>query len=427
MTSSSRTSGYSKKKRNTKGNISKKHPAASRSQSKPKTDFLGKLSEILNDMRTVARDKNLRVDMKLLVLVSVLVGAGTVLMFSASYPSAIASRECNYDGMFYLKKTVIFAVVGFILMLMISFFPAKKIKDFTFYLVALSYLLLLVVFICPSKNRVHRWIFFFQPSEITKFVMIVFCASWMDTNHTRMRTFKYGVLPFVVVGGTTAVLLFLEPHVSCMVIVLLLMATMMYVGGTQNRWFAGLGGVAAAGLIFLTTMRNTLIENRLFARIYGRLDAWKDPFSDPTGDSWQNIQALYAISSGGLTGQGIGLSRQKYLYIPEPQNDFVFSVVCEEVGFIGAVIIILVFMIFVWRGFTISANNSNRFCKLLGIGITAQIGWQALLNFMVVTMLAPNTGISLPFFSYGGTSLTMLLAEIGVLLSISRESAIKRV
>ena len=162
------------------------------------------------------------------------------------------------------------------------------------------------------------------------------------------------------------------------------------------------------------------------ARIYGRFDVWFDPFNDPLGDGWQNIQALYAISSGGLTGQGIGNSRQKYLYISEPQNDFIFSVISEEIGFIGSVFIILLFMIFVWRGLTVSVSTTNRFCKYLGVGITSQVGWQALLNMMVVTGLAPNTGISLPFFSYGGSSLVMLLAEMGILLSISRHSAIKR-
>jgi len=218
----------------------------------------------------------------------------------------------------------------------------------------------------------------------------------------------------------TALLMLLEPHISCTILVLLIALTIMFVGGTRMIWFllvVGIGVVAVTFVVFSGSIGYSS----------SRIEVWKDPFVDPLGTGWQNIQALYAISSGGLFGAGLGNSRQKYLYISEPQNDFVYAVICEELGFIGACVIIAMFLVFVWRGFIISVNHPNRFCKLMGIGITAQVGWQALLNVAVVTKVIPNTGISLPFFSYGGTSLVMLLAEMGVLLAISRGSTAKKI
>ncbi|MBE6760349.1 MAG: putative lipid II flippase FtsW [Ruminococcaceae bacterium] len=360
--------------------------------------------------------------MVLLWLIIALVVCGIIMMYSASFAYAYYNRDG--DSNFFFRNQLIFAVIGLVGMFAVSLFPAVRFKNFNLLVLTISTVLLIVVLFLPKVNGVHRWINLgvttFQPSEITKFAVILFGATWADSHADKMHTFKWGVLPFMCVLGASAFLLILEPHLSCTVIVMLLGLTMMWVGGTRLVWFAGLGIVIATGIV-------AVILSGQIGYSSARIEVWLDPFADPLGDGWQNIQALYAISSGGLFGSGLGNSRQKYLYISEPQNDFVFSVVCEELGFIGAALVIALFVVFVWRGFTVSVNNPNRFCKLLGIGITAQVGWQALLNMAVVTKMVPNTGISLPFFSYGGTSLVMLLLEMGVLLAISRGSTAKRI
>ena len=390
-----------------------------------RSGFIGRVQDLLTESLNVAKDETQRLDQMLLWLIIILVVVGTLMMFSASY--AYAYYKHDGDSTYFLRRQALVAAVGVAAMLVVSYVPALRLKDMTKWMLPISYIMLAMVFFFPARNGAHRWMLGFQPSEFTKFAIILFCAYWADKYSKKMETFKYGLLPFLIVLGSTAVLLFLEPHVSCMIIVLLLGGTIMLIGGMKLSWFFWTVGIAVGAVAIVLLFRSSLEDIHLFARIYGRIDVFIDPFKDPTGDGWQNIQSLYAISSGGLAGQGVGNSRQKYLYISEPQNDFVFAVVCEELGFVGAVAIILVFMAFVWRGYAISLNNTNRFCKLLGIGITSQVGWQALLNIMVITKLAPNTGISLPFFSYGGTSLLMLLLEMGVLLSISRKSSIKKV
>lgn len=382
------------------------------------TDWLG---GAWSDARAIMRDKTQNCDMPLLCIILLLLVVGIIMMYSASFAYAYYNRgNSNY----FVINQLIFAAIGLAAMLAISLVPAGRLKRLTLAVLIISTLLLIVVLFLPKINYVHRWINLgfttFQPSEITKFAVILFGATWADSHADKMRTFRWGVMPFLIVLGICAGLLILEPHLSCTILVLLLGMTMMFVGGTRMGWFIGLGCVAVAGIIFV-----------IFSGSIGysstRIEVWLDPFVDPTDKGWQNIQSLYAISSGGLLGQGLGNSRQKYLYISEPQNDFVFAVVCEELGFIGAALIICLFVAFVWRGFTVSLNNPDRFSRLLGIGITAQVGWQALLNMAVVTKMVPNTGISLPFFSYGGTSLTMLLMEMGILLSVSRHSTIKKI
>ncbi len=377
---------------------------------------------VVDSARNTLHDRSQNVDMVLLWLIIGLVVCGIIMMYSASFAYAYYNRDG--DSNFFFRNQMIFAVIGLVGMFAVSLYPAVRFKNFNLLVLAISTALLIVVLFLPKVNGVHRWINLgittFQPSEITKFAVILFGATWADSHADKMHTFKWGVLPFAGVLLLSGALLVLEPHISCTIIILLLGMTMMWVGGTRLFWFAILAGVAVTGVV-------AVILSGQIGYSFSRIEVWLDPFSDPRGDGWQNIQALYAISSGGLFGSGLGNSRQKYLYISEPQNDFVFSVVCEELGFIGAALVIALFVVFVWRGFTVSVNNPNRFCKLLGIGITAQVGWQALLNMAVVTKMVPNTGISLPFFSYGGTSLVMLLLEMGVLLAISRGSTAKRI
>ena len=223
------------------------------------------------------------------------------------------------------------------------------------------------------------------------------------------------LLALSLVLGVVAVLMLLEPHLSGTVLILSIGAVLMFVGGTGLRWFmlAGAGGAAAIGTAIV-------LMPELVPYAADRLNSWLDPFADPLGDGHQTIQSLYAIGSGGAAGLGLGNSRQKHLFVPEPQNDFIFSILCEELGFLGACAVILLFSALLWRGITLAAHAPDRFGALLVVGFVVQVALQAVLNIAVVTNTIPNTGISLPFFSSGGTSLMMLLGEMGIVLSVSR-------
>ena len=287
----------------------------------------------------------------------------------------------------------------------------------------------MLVLVLPSQEGgVHRWIgvgmFGIQASEISKFAIILFMAHWGSRYYDRMDTFKYGVLPGAAVFLSTALLLLFEPHYSCIVIIGILTVVMMYVSGIKIKWLA-IGAAILAVLILLLWVTGMLTY------AMERMDGWgqalnEDLDRDMWNSTWQTRNSLYAIGSGGLFGLGLGQSRQKYLYLPEPQNDFIFAIVCEELGLVGAVIILLIFALLVWRGVIISLRARDRFGKLLGIGLTCHIGLQVVLNILVITDWLPNTGISLPFFSYGGSSLLTLMFEMGVILSVSRTSNIEK-
>ena len=340
----------------------------------------------------------LGLDMPFLFLVIALLFIGLVMMFSASYPAAYAYQ--NGNSYYYLTRQAIFAAIGIGLMFILSYFDYHHLHKFAFLILILSFLLLTVVLFIPSSTGVHRWlplgIFTMQASEISKFAIIIFFAHWGSVHINEMGTFKIGVLPEVII---------------------------LAISGVKLRWFVLAGGLIAAAILVLY-----LTDNLGYAM--DRIGAWGqalDYIDQQTwDDTYQTRNSLYAIGSGGFWGLGLGQSRQKHLYLPEAQNDFIFAVVCEEMGFIGALIILLVFALLVWRGITISMRAKDKFGSLLGIGLTAQIGIQVVINIMVVTDLLPNTGISLPFFSYGGSSLIMLLAQMGIVLSISRTANIEK-
>ena len=268
----------------------------------------------------------------------------------------------------------------------------------------------------------RRWIplpggLTFQPSDLAKFTIILVFASYISDYYRYMKMFKYGIGYPIVIIGVFCALIFLEHHMSCTILMFLIGASLMFAGGSDWKLFAfGVGVIAL--VVFAVIMFPDLLENYAGDRV----EAWLDKDFDPSGARWQTNNSLYAIGSGGLLGTGLGNSKQKYLYVSEPQNDFIFSIVCEELGFIGAAIIILLFGALVVRGFIIAARCRDRFGSLLVIGVVAQIGIQVIFNIMVVTDTIPNTGIALPFFSYGGTAMLMLLFEIGVVLSVSRKS-----
>jgi cell division protein FtsW len=360
------------------------------------------------------------IDMTFCTLTLVLLVIGLVMLFSASFFNAYCYQ--NGDSYFFIRNQLIWALLGVVVLFLTSLIDYNKLKKLAIPILFLSYLLLLAVLFMPVRNDVHRWIalgpFTFQASEITKFAVVLSFAYLISKNFKHMSTFRYGVFPFALIVGSTAFLLYLEPHISCLVIVVLLAGGMLYIGGIKLRWF----GVVF--IFFLAALAYLILSNKL-SYANERIIGWLDPFNS-TADTWQTRQGLYAIGSGGLLGLGLGKSRQKYLFIPEPQNDFIFSVVCEELGFIGALIILLLFAMLIWRGIVVSMRARDKFGALLGIGLTAQVGLQVILNIFVVTNTIPNTGISLPFFSYGGTALVMLLAQMGIVLSISRTANLEK-
>lgn len=278
-----------------------------------------------------------------------------------------------------------------------------------------------------TEGGATRWIVIgpinFQPSELMKFSIIILFSYLIVKNYNKMQKFSVGILPFGILLGIVVVLLMLQPHLSCTILICAIGVCLMFVGGVRWKHIFILCLLGVGALALIVYMKTQGEDG--FTYFQTRFQSWLDPFSDEKGGTWQTCQSLVAIGSGGLFGLGLGGSRQKFMYLPESQNDFVFSIVCEELGFIGAVTIILLFVLLIIRGFYIASKAKDRFGMLITIGITVQIGIQAFLNIAVVSNLIPNTGISLPFFSYGGTALIMQLAEMGIILNVSRQSSIE--
>ena len=259
----------------------------------------------------------------------------------------------------------------------------------------------------------------FQPSEVAKFALIVLYAHLVSLNHKKMKTFTKGYLPFMAILGITCGLVFIEPHLSGTILIVCTGIVLMIVGGIKG-WLIplGIGGVGLVGALYVILVQKGILH-------YGenRINTWRDPFNAEwyRGDGWQIAQCLIAIGSGGLLGVGLGKGRQKFLYLPEEHNDCIFAVICEELGLVGACVIMLVFALLILRGFWIALHARDRFGALLVVGFMTLTGLQTFLNIAVVTGLVPATGISLPFFSYGGTALLCQLAEMGIVLSVSRQ------
>ncbi len=358
------------------------------------------------------------IDIPFLVLVIVLMGIGILMLFSASYATAYYE---NLPSTYYFMRQGIFAVAGLAIMFIISFMDYRKFRKFSPLLMIIAIVLLIVVLLVGKGNYGEkRWIdlglFQFQPSEVAKLAVIFFFSSMISVNAEKMHTFKYGFLPYALILAVIGGLMFLEPHLSGMILIFGVGGALMFIGGTHWGWFAGIIGAigvgAAAAISFLDYARQ-------------RVATWLDPFLDPKGDGYQIIQSLYAIGSGGLLGLGFGNSRQKYLYLPEAHNDFIFAIVCEELGFIGAIIILILFALLIMRGYWIALHARDKFGSLLAAGISTMVALQTVLNIGVVTGVLPVTGAALPFFSYGGTALLILLAEMGVVLSVSRYIPVK--
>ena len=363
--------------------------------------------------------KRAGMDISFLALVMILLTVGVTMVLSASFARAYYDPGGVTGGKpaYYFVRQLVFAAAGVAAMLVCSRLPPGFYRRFSMPLLAAAVLLLaLVPLIGTNANGAKRWIglgaFTVQPSEIAKIAVILSFSSMICARRGRMTSFRHGILPFAAVLAAIVGLLVLEPHFSASVIIVAIGGAMLFLGGARLAWFIAAAIAAGGGIAVLLT---------LFPYASSRITTWRDPFASTSDEGYQIVQSLYSIGSGGLTGLGLGQSRQKYLYLPEEHNDFIFSVVCEELGFIGAALILTLFALLIIRGYWIALHSRDRYGFLAAAGITTLLALQVILNVAVVTNLVPCTGISLPFFSYGGTALLMQLAEMGIVLSISRD------
>ncbi len=369
--------------------------------------------------RTIAKEdrpnRTASVDIPFLILVSLLLFVGLVMLYSASY------AQSEYDTGYtistkYLQKQAVCALLGLVCMWGFSRIPAEFWSRFAWPIYGISIVLLLSVLVVgESVNGARRWINIagiqFQPSEIAKFAMIVLLARLTKQFGTSAKAFRYGVLGFGCAMLGLLIPLALEKHLSAIMLMGMVGVVMMFIAGTSPKWLAA--GAAAAAVF-------VLIYISFMGYAGDRVTAWLHPEQDPSDTGYQILQSLYAIGSGGLFGLGLGKSKQKYLYLPFQYNDYIFAVVCEELGLVGAVLIIALFAATVLRGYWIALRARDRFSTVLAAGLVTLIAVQTVLNLGVVTNLLPSTGIALPFFSYGGTALAVNLGEMGVVMSISR-------
>ena len=362
------------------------------------------------------------IDLPFCVLVVLLSGIGLVMLLSASFPSAYYETD-GKNPMFYFMRQGVFAAMGLAAMLLIGKINYQRFRGLAQPLLFLSIILLVLVLIphnpiAITRNNATRWLGIpgtslqFQPSEVAKVAVVLYFSDSISKKKDRMRTFRYGILPYAIILVVLAALVGLEPHLSGAILIMGAGAVLMLVGGIHWGWVGG-AAAAAGGLLYVV----------LFVIGYNtsRIEMWHNPWADAQGKGYQLSQSLISIGSGGLLGVGLGRSRQKFLFLPEEHNDFIFAIVCEELGLIGTSIIMLLFAALILRGYWIALHARDRFGSLLVVGVTTLIALQTFLNIGVVTGLLPTTGISLPFFSYGGTALSIQLAEMGIVLSVSRQ------
>ena len=386
-----------------------------------------------NGKRTRPRLFNLSTgfDMHFFVLLMIILIVGLATLYSASH--VYAFNHNDGDSYYYIMRQGIFAALGFVAMLLISTVDYHILHRFAWLLWIVSIGMLILPLVMPSPTGIRRWIhigsFTFQPSEIAKFALVLLFAHYISLNHKKMKKLTTGFIFPMVPLAITCVLVLAEPHLSGTLLIGILGFAMLYVGGT--RWWylllvLGAGAAVVVGMVMILGYE----QDRIAVWLHP-LESFANEIEFADGMSgrdhaWQTVQSLYAIGSGGLLGQGPGNSRQKHLFLPEPQNDFIFSIFCEEMGLVGAILVLILFALLMWRGFKIAMKAPDKFGCMLALGLTLQIGLQVAINVAVVSNLLPNTGISLPFFSYGGTSLVVLMAQMGVVLSISRQSRMEK-
>lgn len=364
---------------------------------------------------TAERRRFGRADVPFLSLTLIILVIGVVMVLSASYVRAVYSDKST-SAIF--ARQLVFAVLGVIGMLAASLVPERAYRSLAIPSAILSAVLLAAVLVFGVReNGAKRWldlgITTFQPSELAKLAVVLSFSALSCRYGREMKTFRKGVLPFAGILLVFCGLLAAEPHISACIILVCVGFVMLYLGGTKPGYL--LLGLLAAAL-------GALLAYYLLDYVQTRVQVWRDPASDAYGDGFQVLQSLYAVGSGGLFGRGLGQSRQKYLYLPEEHNDFIFSVVCEELGYVGAVLILILYALLIIRGFWLAVHASSRFAGLVTAGLMVLLSVQVFLNVAVVTNLLPCTGISLPFFSYGGTALVIQLFEMGIVLRFSRNA-----
>jgi len=391
------------------------------------------------------------IDLPFLALVMLLTALGLIVLLSASFPSAmynLSPKVTNTGGdpLYYFNRQFGFALMGVVAMFIISKIDYQQFRWMSIFVLAGSVVLMLLVFvpgIGKTGGGAARWIKLgpvrFQPSEIAKVGIILYFAARLSKRGIQLgppkdkkwnrrtllgrtceRLDNIGFLELVPYGVALVVVLgviYLQGHMSAMILVIVAAASVLFAAGISLGWFAAAGAVVAPLLWFIITQTNYM---------KARIDIWLDPFVDPRGNGYQPIQGRIAIGSGGLLGVGLGNSRQKYLFLPEEHNDYIFSIWCEEMGMVGAVVLMALFALLIIRGFWLALHARDRFGTLLIVGITSLTAFQTFFNIGVVTNFLPPTGISLPFFSYGGTALAIQLAEMGMVLSVSRQIAAPR-
>ena len=362
------------------------------------------------------KNRGATVDIPFLVLVLLLLGVGLSMLYSASY--AQSEYDTGYEiSTRYLQKQAVCAGIGLVAMWAFSRIPAQLWYHLAWPLYGVSIVLLLSVLVIGEEvNGAKRWINLagiqFQPSEVAKFAMILMFARLTRTFGGKARSFRYGVLGFGMALMGILVPLALEKHLSAIMLMGMVAVVMMYVAGTHPKWLlAGAAGAVVFVIVYVSFM----------GYAGDRITAWLHPEADPGDTGYQILQSLYAIGSGGVFGLGLGKSKQKYLYLPFQYNDYIFAIICEELGLFGASLIMVLFSMMILRGYWIALRASSRFSTVLATGLVTLIAVQTILNLGVVTNLLPSTGIALPFFSYGGTALAVNLGEMGILLSISRQ------
>lgn len=382
------------------------------------------------------------IDLPFLALVLLLTAVGLIMLLSASYASAYYNMDgaidTGGDPYYYFKRQLFFAVLGIAAMIVASRFNYQYLRGLSIPALAISVILLALVLSPLGRmgGGAKRWLQLgplrFQPSELVKVSIVMFFSANLSKRKNQLKAPKkwnkrtltgkiggfldrIGLLELLLYGAILAVVLFLlykQPHLSVMILILLTAASVLMVGGIRLGWFVAGGGIVAAALWFIITKTEYMTA---------RINAWQNPETDLLGSGWQLWQSQIAIGSGGLLGVGLGNSQQKYLFLPEEHNDFIFAIVCEELGLVGACIIMALFALLIIRGYWLALHARDRFGTLLIVGFTTLIAVQTLLNIAVVTGALPTTGISLPFFSYGGTALAIQLASMGVILSVSRQ------
>ena len=381
-------------------------------------------------------------DLPFLALTILILLIGVVMVLSASF---VRAYYVAGDPLRFFLRQFMFAISGVGLMIIVSRINVKIMRHWSMWILYISVgLLVLVLMFGETVNNATRWIDIFgitrfQPSEVAKVAIILAFSRMICQFDEKMKTLKYGIFPFVVIVGAIAFLLMRQPHVSATIIIVAQTAIMLFAGGARLRWFVipALIIAAVVGFLLFSMMQNSAeaedgaaqqqtqqVQQRSggrLAHVQRRIDSWLDPEADPQGAGFQARQSLYAVGSGGLFGVGLGQSRQKQLYLPEEHNDFIFAIVLEELGFIGGMMILTLFALLIIRGFWLALHARDRYGSLVVTGITALLAIQVFLNVAVVTNLIPATGISLPFFSYGGTALWLQLVQMGIVLSVSRE------